>query len=307
MDWPATIPAPLRAVLNEAVAGLPPNVALMHLLMRCGDVEDGGDALRAAIGARQGIAAQRLSAVLDLLLSNPDAGDVVRSILGGLDHTRDGRSGDPAHWASAFDRAVRIHPEAGVALYALGDPALLEAATAEIVARLREWDALAPGCECLDIGCGIGRIEAAVAGTVRRIVGIDISEGMVAEARRRTSGFGNVEIRLASGADLGEFGDGSFDLVLAVDSLPYMVQSGPDLVRRMVAEIARVLRSGGRLVIFNYSYRGDLDRDERELSTLVADAGLEIVRTARSDFKLWDGATFDLRRGLASDGGQGST
>jgi cyclopropane fatty-acyl-phospholipid synthase-like methyltransferase len=82
---------------------------------------------------------------------------------------------------------------------------------------------LTPETECLDIGCGIGRMETALAGRLHRIVGVDISAEMVAEANRRTASLPNVEIRQTSGRDLSQFADGSFDLVLAIDSFPYLV------------------------------------------------------------------------------------
>src|SRR5207302_4006554 len=62
-----------------------------------------------------------------------------------------------------FDRAVAIAPEAAVALYSLGSAATLDRATGEIVDRCLEWRLLAPDTVALDIGCGIGRLEAALA------------------------------------------------------------------------------------------------------------------------------------------------
>ena len=72
----------------------------------------------------------------------------------------------------------------------------------------------------------------------------------------------------ASGRDLAGFADGSFDLVLAVDSLPYVFRAGGEaLLAAMLAEIARALRPGGELLALNLTYRGDPARRPGASST----------------------------------------
>ena len=78
-----------------------------------------------------------------------------------------------------------------MAAYSLGDTAVLAAATDEIVAWLVAMDLIGPDSDVLDFGCGIGRIAAAVAPRVRSVIGLDLSPGMIAEARRRP-GAGNL-------------------------------------------------------------------------------------------------------------------
>jgi SAM-dependent methyltransferase len=100
-----------------------------------------------------------------------------------------------------------------------------------------------------------------------------------------------------SGLDLAPFRDRSFDLVLAVDSFPYLFQAGSALVARHVAEAARVLRPGGDLVILNLSYRDDLGEDRRDLAALATGA-FDLRRDGTREFRHWDGAAFHLvRRG----------
>ena len=109
-----------------------------------------------------------------------------------------------------------------MALYSLGSPAILAAATTEVVARLGAWGLLGPEREVLDVGCGIGRFEVALAPQVAAITGIDLSPAMIEAARRRCAGLSNVRLLATGGRDLGAFGAESFDLVLAVDSFPYL-------------------------------------------------------------------------------------
>jgi SAM-dependent methyltransferase len=300
--WPGAVPDRLRPALARAAAGTPANVALMHLLMECESRDEAESAVAATIAALQATgdsrSVARLRAMLELLRANPQAFKTVRDTVAGLDHGRAGNDAEDnlAYWRDAFNMAARCNPEGSAALYALGSPALLEAATNEIADWLAQLDLLGPAVACLDIGCGIGRLEIALAERIAQIVGVDIAPAMVSEARRRTLGLSNVTIREANGRDLGEFADADFDLVIAVDSFPYMVQAGGDLVRSMVGEIARVLRPAGHAVILNYSYRGDVEADEAELGKLGAATGLRLLRSGASDFTLWDAASFVLQR-----------
>lgn len=208
----------------------------------------------------------------------------------------DERSGGIDAIRVQFDEAVAVAPEAAVALYSLGSPEILDRATAEIVARLRDWRLLGADIEVLDIGCGIGRIARAVVSEVRSITGIDVSPGMIAEARARCRGVDNVMFACVDGHDLAAFAGRRFSLVLAVDTFPYLVATGPGIAARHIADIARLLEPGGALAIFNYSYRGDLDADRAEVARLAIANGFAIDRSGTRDFSLWDGATFLLRK-----------
>ena len=195
-----------------------------------------------------------------------------------------------------FDAAVALAPEAAVALYSLGSAEILERATEEIVARLRDWRLVDAQTEMLDIGCGIGRIERALAAEVRSITGIDLSPGMIAEARARCRGLGNVSFICVDGGDLAALAGRRFGLVLAIDAFPYLVMAGRGVAARHVADAAGLLKPSGALAIFNYSYRGDLDADRADIAHLAAVHGFAIERSGTRDLSLWDGATFLLRK-----------
>jgi ubiquinone/menaquinone biosynthesis C-methylase UbiE len=135
---------------------------------------------------------------------------------------------------------------------------------------------------------------------VRSIVGTDISATMLETSRRRCAALANVSFRQSSGHDLREFEDASFDLVLAVDTFPYIVHSG--LAERHMAEAARVLRQGGDLVILNYSYRGDPERDRADVLCFGDRYGFEVLRDGARPFTLWDGLAFHLVKGDSTKG-----
>ena len=213
----------------------------------------------------------------------------------GAQHDASGEDG-LSRIAAFFDRAVAHSPEAGVALYSLGDPAILARATEEIIGWLRANRLLHAGADVLDLGCGIGRIAAALAPLCRTVLGLDVSAGMVAEARRRNESLPNVRFEQTTGRDLDALPGGAFDLVLAVDSFPYMVQAGPEVVGRHVAGAARALRPGGALAVLNFSYRGDLRADRADAAALAAANGFTLEQDGAAPFGVWDGTAFVFRR-----------
>jgi len=202
---------------------------------------------------------------------------------------------DPvAATARHFDRLAAIAPEAAVAFYALGDPALLDRATAELVAVLAEWAPYA-GRDVLDFGCGIGRVATALAAEAASVVGVDLSAGMVAEARRRAGARAGLRFAVGGGDAL-PLADASADLVLVADALPFLVRAGAGVVQAAAAEWRRVLRPGGDLVVFNWSYRGDPAADVADAAALAARHGFALLRAGERPFAIWDGTGFHLRR-----------
>jgi SAM-dependent methyltransferase len=292
MAEPDRLAAIIQAYLAE---GLPANIALMRLMIEARDPGEIAAALgRAPADASAG---QRLDTLRALLERNAGAWATIRAVMAEAEHDRPAGEADAvAHWAGIFDRLARLAPEAGVALYALGSPELLAAATDEVVALMRRWGLLAPDRAVLDLGCGIGRLSLALAPHVAHVTGLDVSGEMIAEARRRGAGVANTTFCATDGRGLSGIGDDSVDVVLAADVFPYLVVAANDLPRAHVEEAARVLRPGGALLILNYSYRGDDAADRRDLEALSAAAGLRCERAGSRDLTLWDATTFLARK-----------
>ncbi|MFL6194065.1 MAG: class I SAM-dependent methyltransferase, partial [Thermoanaerobaculia bacterium] len=195
-----------------------------------------------------------------------------------------------------FDRSVTRNEEASVAAYSLGDSGILSRAAEEVVERFQEWKLLGPERTTLEIGCGIGRMQAALAPRVAEAHGIDISPRMIEAARRRCAAFPNASFSVSSGRDLADFPAERFELVYAVDSFPYVHQAGPEVVEAHFHEAARVLRPGGELLILHYSYRDSTEADRAEVRKLSRSAGLTVTMNGAQPFKLWDGVAFRMRK-----------
>ena len=143
----------------------------------------------------------------------------------------------------------------------------------------------------LDVGCGDGALASELARRGAIVTGLDADPAMIAAARRRTA----IEIprpRFVAGqAERLPFDDAAFDCILAVTVLCFVRDAA-----RAVAEMARVLTPGGRLVIGelgrwsswaahrrirgwlgNPIWRAARFRTAKELRRVVNTAGLDVV------------------------------
>jgi ubiquinone/menaquinone biosynthesis C-methylase UbiE len=113
----------------------------------------------------------------------------------------------------------------------------------ELVDRVAELGRLGGGARVLDVGCGTGRVAAALAGRGAKVWGVDPSAEMLAVARSRVpSSVGLKEGR----AEALPFRDAWFDG--AVSMLSVHLLDRP----QAFAELARVLVPGGRLVFATF-------------------------------------------------------
>jgi ubiquinone/menaquinone biosynthesis C-methylase UbiE len=102
------------------------------------------------------------------------------------------------------------------------------------------------GGDLLDVPCGFGRHSVPLAAAGHRVVGVDRSQTLLAEARRRADGGRWPKLVAADYREL-PFADASFDAALNLStSLGYL---GDEEDTRVLGEIRRVLRPDGRLVL----------------------------------------------------------
>jgi SAM-dependent methyltransferase len=106
-----------------------------------------------------------------------------------------------------------------------------------------------PGGRGLDVGCGTGTLAARLADAGYDMVGIDPSDGMLDVLRERAPA---IEAVRADGTAI-PFADDSFDLVLSVAVMHHIADAGA--VRATLAEMTRVTRPGGRILVWDHNGR----------------------------------------------------
>ncbi|GGD53197.1 ArsR/SmtB family transcription factor [Pseudoxanthomonas indica] len=153
----------------------------------------------------------------------------------------------------------------------------------------RTWEALARTAlplletgDVLDIASGDGVLAELLSPHAHRYVCVDTSARVVAAAGERLRRFENVEVREGDMHAL-PFKDQSFDLVVLMHALTYASRPA-----QAVAEAARVLRRGGRLLLSSlakHEHRAvvesyghvNLGFTEKELRRFAEKAGLEVA------------------------------
>jgi ubiquinone/menaquinone biosynthesis C-methylase UbiE len=115
----------------------------------------------------------------------------------------------------------------------------------------------------LDLACGPGVVTAAVAAGARQVTGFDATPAMLDKARKRCAeaGLTNVDFR-HGGAESLPFADGTFDGVVTRLAIHHFVDP-----LRVLKEVFRVTRSGGRLVVVDVIVSED--RDEAALQNAI--------------------------------------
>ena len=107
----------------------------------------------------------------------------------------------------------------------------------------------------IDIGCGTGRFLDSLKQVWPRLpaLGLDLSEAYVRHARRHLKRWSRINLLVANAEAIPVPGD-SYDAVTSI----FMLHELPPRVRRsVIAEAARVLKRGGRLILLDSLQRGD--------------------------------------------------
>lgn len=127
--------------------------------------------------------------------------------------------------------------------------------SAETLGALVELVPENPQARWIDVASGPGVISRAMAGKVGSVSGVDLTPAMIdeAEKRAREEGVGNVSFSVGDATSL-DFADATFSGAITRLSLHHIPAPG-----RIVAEMARVVRPGGAVVVSDLA--ADRDRD----------------------------------------------
>jgi len=156
---------------------------------------------------------------------------------------------------------------------------------ARIAASLLEWVALPPEPRCLEVGCGQGAVTRLLVERYgAQVVASDFDPAQVALAQERLADLGErVAFRIVDARAM-PFDDAQFDGVFSFQVMHHICGGW----RQVVAEVARVLRSGGWFVFTDLvlSPRADLlvkrllpwldQLEEMALCACLAENGLQL-------------------------------
>lgn len=262
------------------VGGVALLAALIHILPIVG----GGVAIFAVLdhlpvdGLRFGLA---IPVVAKLLLIGGVLGAAARA-----SRKRTGiTTGSTIHWARFYDPIAT--------LLTLGRARALREATIDL-AHIHAGDTV------LDIGCGTGEVTMrakARSGPHGAVFGIDPAPEMIAVARKKSSRAGLAVDYQVAAAEALPFPDATFDRVLSSLMMHHLPD---DLKPRVFAEIRRVLKPNGQLLVVDFKPPTNARGGRRlvirflhhrphspggpDLPALVSAAGFDAVEAGRTNF-----------------------
>jgi ubiquinone/menaquinone biosynthesis C-methylase UbiE len=118
-----------------------------------------------------------------------------------------------------------------------------------LIARIRDWAETGPDSRVLDLATGTGALAESFRGRAGRIVGLDLCPDMTSRSSRPWDEL------VAGEAEKLPFPAGTFDACVCRQGLQFM--DAP----RAAAEILRVLKPGGRVVLCHLTAYGEADKE----------------------------------------------
>lgn len=136
----------------------------------------------------------------------------------------------------------------------------------------------------LDFGCGLGRVARFLASDCKRVEAVDGSKEMIEAAQKYFNNPANVNYQVVSTKPL-PFEDNSIDKIFTFWVLQHF---GDDLVEETLKEFARVLKPGGKIILFEQTipvtmvWEGwSIHRNADEYGEFGKRAGLKLLYNER--------------------------
>ena len=127
----------------------------------------------------------------------------------------------------------------------------------------------APGTRLLDVGCGAGQLALIAARAGARVTGCDIATNWIQKARTRAAAEGLDIVFEEADAESLPYADAQFDAVTSF--IGAMFAPRPELV---AAELTRVCRPGGTIVMANWTPSGFIGQMFRAIAKHIAPSGM---------------------------------
>jgi SAM-dependent methyltransferase len=122
----------------------------------------------------------------------------------------------------------------------------------------------------LDLGCGLGPLTRLLAPRADHVLGLDVAETAIVEARRLTREYPNVKLSRGDVVELPGSLNNSFDLVVIADVLYYISPLPNSLLEAIAGRIANLLTDGGICLLVNHFFHAT--QKESRLTRRIHDA-----------------------------------
>ncbi len=106
----------------------------------------------------------------------------------------------------------------------------------------------------LDLGCGLGAMARLLAARTDSVLGLDVAQAAVEQARTRNHDMPHVAFEQADMLDLPRGLDGSFDLIVLSDVLYYLSPLGDAVLKALALRMADLLAPGGICLLANHFF-----------------------------------------------------
>ena len=125
--------------------------------------------------------------------------------------------------------------------------------------------------EVLECACGTGLLSGVIARKCKSLVATDFSRKMLKKASKKYSSYTNIEFREGNILKI-EYPDENFDIVVAANVIHLL-----DEPYKALAELDRVCRKGGKIIIPTYMNKNDKGKTSLFANT-VGKAGADFKR-----------------------------
>ncbi len=101
----------------------------------------------------------------------------------------------------------------------------------------------------LEIGCGYGRLLKILSEKGKKVIGIDFSEKLLAQAKNNLADYSNIELLTMNAENL-NFDDDFADYTLCLDNT---FGNMPGIEEKVLSEMKRVTKKGGKIIVSVFS------------------------------------------------------
>ena len=115
----------------------------------------------------------------------------------------------------------------------------------------------------LDIGCGLGVLSRMLVGRADHVLGVDVADSALVQARTMLPAAPEIEYRNASVTDLTATIDTKFDLIVLADVLYYLSPLPEETLESIRASVETLLKPDGILLLTHHKFFG-FDADSKE-------------------------------------------